>query len=479
MHIAFLNPQGNFDEDDSYLVEHPDFGGQLVYVKEVAQSMCRLGHKVDIITRRMEDPDWPEFSAALDHYAGYEDSLRIVRLDCGGPDFLNKEDLWPHLDEFVDNMLAFYGDDRPDFTTAHYADGGYCSARIQALTCIGFTLTGHSLGAQKLDKLGTNSGNWPEMEARFRFSRRIDAERLAMTRAYRIITSTEQEHSEQYSHPLYRGAVDIDEPGKFSVIPPGVNTRIFTAEKSAQDERVGNELPARLGGDDAPFVLVSSRLDEKKNIIGVVKAFAGSEPLRRRARLAICIRGVDDPYRDIGHLPDVEKLVLREILDVIDHADMADRVHYLNIHSQKELAATYRFLADRGSVFALTAFYEPFGLAPIEAAACGLACVATRNGGPSEIFEDGSGILVDPFDADAIATGLITALDNQADLSERARHRVLDKYTWDKTAEAYLGVIEEGVAADGEAAGSAGGAMGKDIPALNAEDRITDYLSNA
>ncbi|MBC8338901.1 MAG: glycosyltransferase [Alphaproteobacteria bacterium] len=471
MHIAFLNPQGNFDEDDSYLAEHPDFGGQLVYVKEVAQSMCRLGHKVDIITRRMEDPDWPEFSAALDHYAGYEENLRIVRLDCGGPDFLNKEDLWPHLDEFVDNMLAFYGNNRPDFTTAHYADGGYCSARIQALTGIDFTLTGHSLGAQKLDKLGTNSGNWPEMEARFRFSRRIDAERLAMTRAYRIITSTEQEHSEQYSHPLYQGAVDVDEPGKFSVIPPGVNTRIFTTDKSEQDERVGNELPARLGENVDPFVLVSSRLDEKKNIIGVVKAFAESETLRQRARLAICIRGVDDPYRDIGHLPDTEKLVLREFLDVIDHANMADRVHYLNIHSQKELAATYRFLAKRGSVFALTAFYEPFGLAPIEAVACGLACVATQNGGPSEIFEDGSGILVDPFDADAIAGGLLTAIDNHADLSERARQRVLNMYTWDKTAEAYLGVIKKGVAAGRDA--------GADIPALNAEDRITEYLGNA
>ncbi len=34
MHIVFLNPQGNFDPADSYLTEHPDFGGQLVYVKE-------------------------------------------------------------------------------------------------------------------------------------------------------------------------------------------------------------------------------------------------------------------------------------------------------------------------------------------------------------------------------------------------------------------------------------------------------------
>ena len=47
MHIAFLNPQGNFDAQDSYWTEHPDFGGQLVYVKEVAIALADLGHQVE------------------------------------------------------------------------------------------------------------------------------------------------------------------------------------------------------------------------------------------------------------------------------------------------------------------------------------------------------------------------------------------------------------------------------------------------
>ena len=126
MHIAFLNPQGNFDPADSYLAEHPDFGGQLVYVKEVAQAMVDLGHRVDIVTRRVEDPSWPEFAADVETYPGYEEGLRILRFPCGGPEFLDKERLWPHMPEFVDNMLAFYGDAPPDFATTHYADGGYC-----------------------------------------------------------------------------------------------------------------------------------------------------------------------------------------------------------------------------------------------------------------------------------------------------------------------------------------------------------------
>ncbi|MDH3792641.1 MAG: glycosyltransferase, partial [Rhodospirillales bacterium] len=188
MHIVFLNPQGNFDASDSHLTEHPDFGGQLVYVKELAMAMAEMGHRVDIVTRKIEDPDWPEFASEIDHYPGYEDNLRIVRVSCGGPAFLNKERLWDHLDEFVHNMLAFYGEEPPQFATAHYADGGFCAALTRNLSGIGFTFTGHSLGAQKLDKLGTSLENLEEMEARYRFSRRIAAERLSMSRAYRVVT---------------------------------------------------------------------------------------------------------------------------------------------------------------------------------------------------------------------------------------------------------------------------------------------------
>ena len=75
MHIVFLNPQGNFDPADSYLTEHSDFGGQLVYVKELAQAMAQQGHKVDIVTRRIRDSSWPEFFADQDSYSMCKENL--------------------------------------------------------------------------------------------------------------------------------------------------------------------------------------------------------------------------------------------------------------------------------------------------------------------------------------------------------------------------------------------------------------------
>ena len=470
MHIIFLNPQGNFDPNDSHLTEHPDFGGQLVYVKEVAQAMAAAGRRVDILTRRIVDPEWPEFEAPLDHYPGSGDNLRIVRLPCGGQRFLNKEQLWDHLPEFIDNVVAFYGDTLPDFATAHYADGGYCAALLERSAGLGFTFTGHSLGAQKLDKLGMSQTNAEEMEARFRFSRRIAAERLAMRRAFRIITSTDQERREQYSHSLYDGAVDVDNPSRFSVIPPGVNTQIFSTETGEIDRSLAAGLLRDVVSAERPMVVVSNRLDEKKNTIGVVEAFAGSEELRRRASLILCLRGIDDPFAEIGQLAVEERQVLAPILRTIERNRLRDRVHFLNIPSQRALAATYRTVAAGGGVFALTSSYEPFGLAPIEAASCGLACVATRNGGPSEIFADGSGILVDPADSRDIARGLVEALDNQGDLARRARQRVLTTYTWQKTAEAYAAVISEGLRVTRQPV--------PEVPALDASDLIRKHLAS-
>ncbi|HSS65132.1 MAG TPA: glycosyltransferase [Gammaproteobacteria bacterium] len=468
MRVAFLNPQGNFDPADSYWTAHPDFGGQLVYVKELALALAGIGVEVDIVTRRIRDPKWPEFSDDVDHYQGFPDNPRILRVPCGGDAFLAKEALWPCLSEFVDNLLALYGGNAPEFVTAHYSDGGYSAVLMQSKTGLGFTFTGHSLGAQKMDKLGVNSENAARMEKTFRFSKRIHAERLSMERASTLITSTAQERMEQYSHPLYAGAVDVHDDARFAVIPPGVNTSVFSSEERPRDQAVKRSLAGRAADYAGPYVIVSSRLDHKKNIAGVVDAYASSEALQQRARLAIVIRGVDDPYSEISTLPDSEQEVLRPILETIQAAQLGDRVDFLNLKSQQELACAYRILARRGSVFALTSFYEPFGLALIEAAACGLAVVATKNGGPSEIFVDEAGVLVDPADAQDIARGLLEALEHHRSYAERGRRRVAENYTWRATAAGYLEVIERGVKQKSGA--------GQEVPELDCSERINAYL---
>jgi sucrose-phosphate synthase len=112
------------------------------------------------------------------------------------------------------------------------------------------------------------------------------------------------------------------------------------------------------------------------------------------------------------------------------------------------LAAIYRFMAGRRSVFALTALYEPFGLAPLEAAAAGLPVIATKNGGPSESLKQGDkeyGVLVDPEDSADIARGLERLLGDENQwqhFAQIGQQRVLKSYSWESTAQNYLSVIE-------------------------------------
>ena len=470
MRIAFINPQGNFDTNDSYLTEHPDFGGQLVYVKEICRSLSKLGVEVDIVTRLIDDPKWSGFDKALDYFAD-EKNPRIIRIECGGASFLEKESLWPYLPEFVNNLLDFYGEDLPDFLTSHYADAGYCAVLLQNKCKRGFTFTGHSLGAQKLDKLNTTLENFSQIDTRFKFSKRIAAERLSMQHAFKIITSTFQERMEQYSHPLYKNAVDPHDDHKFAVIPPGVNTDIFCAAQDNNDKNVIDKLEKAFSHHKSPYLIVSSRLDHKKNIIALVKAYANSKPLQSKSRLALFIRGVTDPFADISTLSKEEQAVLQPILDIINQAKIKDLVDFIDVRSQTELATAYRFFAQRNSVFILPSLYEPFGLAPIEAGACGLAVAATKNGGPSEIFKADKEVLFEPTLPNDVAEKCLYAIEHASDLAKNVQILVNEKYTWMQTAKAYLSVLNEGTKQTPADIGN--------VPTeLNACEEITKYLSN-
>ena len=444
--VAFLNPQGNFDPKDSYWTEHPDFGGQLVYVKEVSLALAELGINVDIITRQIKDDDWPEFAEPIEKYPE-SDKVRIIRIPFGGDEFLKKEALWPYIDDYVEGIIDFYEDEgsMPDFVTTHYGDGGLSGVLLKEKEGIPFTFTGHSLGAQKMDKLDVNKVNFTEYNTKFNFHRRIIAERLAMSHADGIIVSTSQERYEQYSHNLYRQAVDTEDDDKFKVIPPGVNTDIFNGEYTEQmQDKLEGYIERDIDEDrqSLPLIISSSRLDQKKNHLGLVKAFAENKELQKQANLAIALRGIENPFEDYSNADKEEKNILDQVMKIIYNNNCSNKVTMFSLNSQKQLAETYAYFASKNSVFALTSFYEPFGLAPVEAMASGLPAVVTENGGPVEIMNDGEfGILVDPEEPEDIARGLLEVLSDQEDWDyyhKKGKKRVMNQYTWEQTAKSYL-----------------------------------------
>jgi glycosyltransferase involved in cell wall biosynthesis len=61
---------------------------------------------------------------------------------------------------------------------------------------------------------------------------------------------------------------------------------------------------------------------------------------------------------------------------------------------------------ERADVLCQPSLVEPFGQATLEALACARSVVATNVGGPPEFVPAGAGVLVDPFDRDALADAL-------------------------------------------------------------------------
>jgi len=492
MHVAFINPQGNFDPEDSYWTAHPDFGGQLVYVKELALAMGNLGHHVDIVTRRIVDPVWPEFAGETDAYPGAP-NVRILRIPCGPERFLPKEELWPYLGtEFVPNLISFYEREGtlPDAVTSHYGDGGLCAALIEERTGIPFSFTAHSLGAQKMDKMGVRRRDVAQTDRRYHFSKRIVAERLAMNRSRVNVTSTGQERFVQYTHNAYRGAVDPTDGARFVAVPPGVAMHIFdkgsrTEDEDAVREHVLASLARDLAPDriDLPCVVASSRLDPKKNHLSLVEAFASSPVLRESANLVILTGNMENPLAGYRDADEGERAVLDGIMATIDRAGMRGMISMFAVSGQRRLAAAYRFLSERRSVFALTANYEPFGLAPLEAMAAGLPAVVTKNGGPSESLREGDeeyGVLVDPGDPEEVAAGLYSLagnVDRWRRYAEAGYGRVLAKYTWERTAEGYLDAMDGEVIGGDPADGLPAPSVRLKIPAYYTDPRTDEGTS--
>ena len=86
-------------------------------------------------------------------------------------------------------------------------------------------------------------------------------------------------------------------------------------------------------------------------------------------------------------------------------------VAYPKHHQQSEVSDIYLFCHATRGVFVNIALQEPFGLTVIEAAALGVPCVATRNGGPVDIMQVlHHGVTVDPTDSAAVASALLRIL---------------------------------------------------------------------
>ena len=109
-------------------------------------------------------------------------------------------------------------------------------------------------------------------------------------------------------------------------------------------------------------------------------------------------------------------------------------VEYLGPVAVHSMAAVFA----RATMFVLPTLREPYGLAFLDAMACGLPCVGTDIEAVPEIVEQGrTGLLVPPGDDVALARAIATLLDDTItahEMGDCGRRSVMEDFRWSHVA---------------------------------------------
>ena len=376
-----------------------DTGGMNAYVLQLAREYARRGNRVDVFTRH-HNPNDPKI-------VEIEDGARVIHLDSGPADAA-KSDLFGHIPRFLGELYRFQRAEgaRYDIIHSHYWLSGRVGMALSREWGCPHVATFHTLAKTKMR---ARAG---EREPQLR----EDVEGLIMSDADGVIVSTEEERQDiarYYGAPRHN----------IEVIPAGVNLEMFKPVDRAEARAA---LASEWGIRDAErVILYVGRIEPLKGIDILLRALPMLE--HDGAVRALIVGGNPDN--------DVE---MERLKSLAAELGIADSVTFTGSVPQAVLP-TYYSAAD---VFTLPSHSESFGLAPLEAMACGTPAVVSRVGGLKTFIRSGeNGYLVPWRCPESFAQRFDTLLANpelRDAMGRAARERALSM-GWGAVAERMLG----------------------------------------
>jgi D-inositol-3-phosphate glycosyltransferase len=367
-----------------------DAGGQNVHVAALASELARRGIDVVVHTRR-DNPRVPR-RVALARRAV------VDHVDAGPPEPISKDLMLPFMDAFARDLHRAWRKERPDVVHAHFWMSGLAALAAAGPLGIPVVHTFHALGVVKRRHQGRKDTSPPE---------RIEIEKEITRRADAIVATCSDEVFQ-----LVRLGADVR---KISVVPCGVDLDLFRPDG-----------PAEVRTPELHRLVVVSRLVERKGIGNVVTAL-GDLP---GAELVVAGGGdTDDLRRD------------SEARRLTSHARATGVSDRVELRGRIDRDAVPMLLRS-ADVVVCVPWYEPFGIVPLEAMACGIPVVASAVGGLVDSVVDGvTGIHVPPRRPDRVAEAMRDLL---ADPALRARlgaagvKRARARFSWARVADATL-----------------------------------------
>jgi D-inositol-3-phosphate glycosyltransferase len=372
-----------------------DAGGQNVHVAALSAALARRGAEVVVHTRR-EDPDVPRRVCLAP-------GVEVDHVDAGPAEPISKDELLPWMPAFAAELRECWIDERPDVVHAHFWMSGYAALRARLGLGIPVAQTYHALGVVKRRHQGSKDTSPP---ARLAVEMRIARE------ADRIVATCSDEVFE-----LLRLGADRR---RVSVVPCGVDLRRFSPRGPAERRPSGLDRVVAVG-----------RLVERKGFGNLISA------LRHVPDTELVLVG--GPEREaLGGDPEA-----RRLLRLARRVGVADRVELRGRVGRDELPALLR----SADVVASVPWYEPFGIVPLEAMACGVPVVASAVGGLIDTVVNGvTGLHVPPRSPERIGGALRSLLADpecRRALGEAGAKRARARYGWDRIAGATAYVYDQ------------------------------------
>ncbi|MDP9435962.1 MAG: glycosyltransferase [Actinomycetota bacterium] len=391
-----------------------DAGGQNVHVAALAEAMARRG--VDVVVHTRRDAPGPR-------KVRMGPGVTVDHVPAGPPREVPKDELLPFMDDFADDLHRQWKRSRPDVVHAHFWMSGY--AALQAATPLGIpvVMTYHALGVVKKRHQGAADTSPPE---------RPGIERRLVREVERVVATCSDEVFE-----LLRLGGDRK---RISVVPCGVDTGLFTARGAADDRPT-----------DRHRLVYVGRLVERKGIGNAISALAGLVNNGGPDTELIVAGGPD--AADVDTDPQVARLRA-----LARKAHVANRVHFRGRVGRADLPALLR---SADAVVCLP-WYEPFGIVPLEAMACGVPVVASAVGGLIDTVVDGrTGLHVPPRAPEAVVEALDALLTDEPrrrQYGAAGARRARARYTWDRVAaltlQSYDDLLPAGVLVEEEVSSS-------------------------
>lgn len=394
-----------------------DTGGQVVFVLELSKKLAQLGYNVDIWTRQFEDQ--PQTEEVAPH-------VKIIRMPCGGSEFIPKEYLCDFIPEWRQNALRYIKKHKLkyQFINSHYWDAGLAGQAISEELKVPHLHTPHSLGKWKKQQM---MQDYPDdathFEKKYNFKVRNRQERILYHSCEMVIATT------PIQIDILTEKYELD-PSRISMIPPGYDDNRFFPVSQASRKALQESL-----GLEKPIVLTLGRLANNKGYDLLVKAFKYVAERMQDVQLHIACGGEE--------LNPSEEEYLAEIKQTIQDCGLENRVTMSGFIPDDDLPSWYR----AATLFVMPSRYEPFGMTSLEAMACGTAALVTTQGGLWRAVTFGrNGMYADPFDEQEFGMAIYQVLKYpllRQRLERMGAHKARSLFTWTGIAQQLVSVAEK------------------------------------